>query len=211
MFSLKGRQDSFRLLLPQEFIVDEINDKYAKILQNQKSFFTKPVDFLNESIQKVQILGFSEATVQQQQTGRGNSLSGDTSRTPHNKFLHTSTDNTYRSEVNPLQLIDKTLNITFRHTLGYLNYFLMFENFWWLYSRDMQYKEMRNQFVIDILDGNGRAYSRIVLYDPIIHSMDMLDLDYTQPVAQSQTFTVVFKYSNIDYQFIEVNDDLIND
>ena len=35
MFSLKGRQDGFRLLLPQEFICDEINDKYAKILQNK--------------------------------------------------------------------------------------------------------------------------------------------------------------------------------
>ena len=208
MFSLKGRQDGFRLLLPQEFICDEINDKYAKILQNQKSFFTKPIDFLNETIQRVQVLGFSDGTVNQPQPGIGHPLI-DPNRVKQNKFLHTATDFTYRSEVNPLQLIDKTLNITFRHTLGFLNYFLLFENFWYLYSRDKQYKDISFTFNIDIINQNGQVYSKIVLYDPIIHGIDMLDLNYTKPVAESQTFTVIFKYSNIDYQFISTNDLLI--
>ena len=208
MFSLKGRQDGFRLLLPQEFICDEINDKYAKILQNQKSFFTKPIDFLNETIQSVQVLGFSDGTVNQPQPGIGHPLI-DPNRVKQNKFLHTATDFTYRSEVNPLQLIDKTLNITFRHTLGFLNYFLLFENFWYLYSRDKQYKDISFTFNIDIINQNGQVYSKIVLYDPIIHGIDMLDLNYTKPVADSQTFTVIFKYSNIDYQFISPHDLLI--
>ncbi len=208
MFSLKGRQDGFRLLLPQEFICDEINDKYAKILQNQKSFFTKPIDFLNETIQRVQVLGFSDGTVNQPQPGIGHPLI-DPNRVKQNKFLHTATDFTYRSEVNPLQLIDKTLNITFRHTLGFLNYFLLFENFWYLYSRDKQYKDISFTFNIDIINQNSQVYSKIVLYDAIIHGIDMLDLDYTKPVAESQTFTVIFKYSNIDYQFISTNDLLI--
>ena len=208
MFSLKGRQDGFRLLLPQEFICDEINDKYAKILQNQKSFFTKPIDFLNETIQSVQVLGFSDGTVNQPQPAIGHPLI-DPNRVKQNKFLHTATDFTYRSEVNPLQLIDKTLNITFRHTLGFLNYFLLFENFWYLYSRDKQYKDISFTFNIDIINQNGQVYSKIVLYDPIIHGIDMLDLNYTKPVADSQTFTVIFKYSNIDYQFISTNDLLI--
>lgn len=208
MFSLKGRQDGFRLLLPQEFICDEINDKYAKILQNQKSFFTKPIDFLNETIQSVQVLGFSDGTINQPQPGIGHPLI-DPNRVKQNKFLHTATDFTYRSEVNPLQLIDKTLNITFRHTLGFLNYFLIFENFWYLYSRDKQYEDISFTFNIDIINQNGQVYSKIVLYDPIIHGIDMLDLNYTKPVAESQTFTVIFKYSNIDYQFISTNDLLI--
>lgn len=208
MFSLKGRQDGFRLLLPQEFICDEINDKYAKILQNQKSFFTKPIDFLNETIQSVQVLGFSDGTINQPQPGIGHPLI-DPNRVKQNKFLHTATDFTYRSEVNPLQLIDKTLNITFRHTLGFLNYFLLFENFWYLYSRDKQYEDISFTFNIDIINQNGQVYSKIVLYDPIIHGIDMLDLNYTKPVAESQTFTVIFKYSNIDYQFISTNDLLI--
>ena len=41
--------------------------------------------------------------------------------------------------------------------------------------------------------------------------MDMLDLDMSQPIAQSQTFKIEFKYSNFDFEFIEItpeDDDL---
>jgi hypothetical protein len=40
--------------------------------------------------------------------------------------------------------------------------------------------------------------------DPVINSIEMLDLNYTQPVAQSQTFKVEFKYSNFDLEFINI-------
>ena len=42
-------------------------------------------------------------------------------------------------------------------------------------------------------------------FDPLIDGIDMLDLDFSQPVANSQTFRVIFKYSNIDFQFLEDN------
>ena len=31
----------------------------------------------------------------------------------------------------------------------------------------------------------------------------MLDLTYTEPIANSQTFNVSIKYSNFDFQFID--------
>lgn len=211
MFALKGRKDGFRFLLPADFICEEINEKYAKILQEQKSFYLKPIDFLNETIKGIQILGFSEGTMEQQQSGHGKPIRQQLNplidRTEENRFAHTASGMTYRSEKNPLALIDKTLNVTFRHTLGFLNYFMLFENFWYLYTRDI--KADKQVFTIDIIDAHGRAYSRIVLYDPIIHGIDMLNLDYSQPVAQSETFNVIFKYSNIDYQFLDVNDEEI--
>ena len=111
-------------------------------------------------------------------------------------------NNNYRSEKNPLDLIDKTLNVYFRHTLGFVNYFLLFENFFYQYSRDRSYKELCDSFTIDIFNNIGEVYSRIVVMDPVINSIEMLDLNYTQPVAQSQTFKVEFKYSNLDYQFL---------
>lgn len=213
MFALKGRKDGFRFLFPQDFICDEINEKYGKILQEQKSFFMKPVDFINETIKGIQILGFSEATTEQQQPGIGNVIRVPSNpmidRTKQNAFAHTAAGHTYRSEKNPLALIDKTFNVTFRHTLGFLNYFMLFENFWYLYSRDTKSENTKNIFTIDIIDSHGRAYSRIVLYDPVINGIDMLTLDYSQPIAQSETFQVVFKYSNIDYQFLDVNDEQI--
>lgn len=207
MFGLKGRQDAFRLLLPKEFLMPEIEEKYSEILRSKNSFYDTPIDFLNETIQKVQVLGFNDATVPQQQSSRGNKPVLDPKRQNQNEFMFPSNDYNYRSEVSPIALIDKTLNITFRHTLGYLNYFLLFENFFYQYTRDRNYKELDYRFSVDIYNEKGSIYSRILIDSPFVHSMDMLDFDFTQPIAQSQTFQVAFKYSNFDFQFINVVDE----
>lgn len=180
----------------------EIVEKYTKILQKAHSFYTEPIDFLNETIQGVDVLGFTQATVQQQQTGTGYYASSPAT-VEANKFLHTSTDFTYRSEVNPLQLLDKTLRLKFRHTLGYINYFMLFENFFYQYRRDTKYSELPEYIPIYLLDENMTEYAKIMLYQPIIDGMDMLSFDFTSPVAQSETFNIEMKYSNIDFDFIE--------
>ena len=122
---LKGRRDGYRLLLPEELIPKEINDKYANILQRRHSFIYKPIDLINESIQKIQVLGFSNGVLEQQQTQRGEPIITP-SRIKENDFLHSNAPIPYRSAGGPLSLFDKTLNIDFRHQAGYLNYFLLY-------------------------------------------------------------------------------------
>lgn len=202
MFALRSVQDGFRLLLPDDFIVDDINEKYTEILTKKHSFITKPIDFLNETIQGVQVLGVTAGTVVQQQPGYGNWAQAQ-NRISANRFLHTASEHVYRSEVNPLNLIDKTINITFRHTLGFVNYFLLYENFFEQYCRDFTYAEMPEAFYLDVINKTGSIYARVSLMQPIMDSIDMLDLNYTQPIAQSQTFVATFKYSNIEFEFIE--------
>lgn len=204
MLSLKGRQDKFQVVLPKEIIPEKVNNKYEKILIAQKSFIYKPIDLLNESIQKIEILGINDATVSQEQPSTGEPML-DNSRINQNKFPHSSTNVFYRAATNPLSLIDKTFNITFRHTLGFISYFILFESFLYTYSRDMKYKNIAKQIHINLTDEKGAIFSQIVLDHPLIDGIDMLSLDYSQPIAQSQTFNVNFKYSNFDYKFIEQN------
>lgn len=202
MLSLKGRQDNWRLLFDKDFIPDEITEKYTKVLNMRKSFITQPVDFINETIQKVQVLGFSGATFAQQQTTR-NTPTRNADRIAENNFQGSYDDVQYRAVTSPVSIIDKTLNVQFRMSQGYLNYFILFESFFYKYCRDTSNEQLDTHFNIDIYNEFGEIYARIVLYKPVIDAMDMLDLDFTQPVAQSQTFQVTFKYSNIDFQFIE--------
>ena len=205
MLSLKSRQDMYRLILPDELIPEEINEKYTKILTDKRSFIYKPIDLLNETIQKIQVLGFNNGTVAQQQvmTGRSVLHPNDPAYEPQNEFQHPHSDQNYRTAANPVALVDKTFNIDFRHTLGYLNYFILFESFFYQNMRDMNYKNLPKQMNVDIYNEGGEIYSRIVLFDPLIDGIDMLDLDFSQPIANSQTFRVIFKYSNIDFQFLE--------
>ena len=210
MFGLKGRQDGFRLLLPKEFLVPEVEEKYAGILKEKLGYFDSPIDFLNETIQKVNVLGFQDGTMTQDQTVKGAEPTMKQNRIKQNQFQYAGSQFNYRSGVPPIQLTDKTFNITFRHTLGYLNYFMLFENFWYQFSRDMNYEDLPQRFTIDLFNELGSIYSRVSLFYPMINSMDMLEFDYTQPVAQSQTFNIEFKYSNFDFEFISI-DELSNE
>lgn len=206
MFSLPGKRDGFRLLLPDEFIPDEIQEKYTKILTDAHSFITKPIEFLNETIQKVEVLGFDNAAIPQQQNSHGYPIRIP-GRTDENWFQGGAADVNYRNVASPLALLDHTLNVDFRHTLGYVNYFLLLESFYYQYARDTENlsKNMVDYFNIDLLNENGCVYSRIVLDDPVMNGMDMLAFDYSQPLASSATFRCVFKYSNFDYQFIDTD------
>ena len=210
MFGLKGRQDGFRLLLPKEFLVPEVEEKYAGILKDKIGYFDSPIDFLNETIQKVNVLGFQDGTMTQDQPVKGAEPTMKPNRIKQNQFQYAGSQFNYRSGVPPIQLTDKTFNITFRHTLGYLNYFMLFENFWYQFSRDMNYEDLPQRFTIDLFNEIGSIYSRVSLFYPMINSMDMLEFDYTQPVAQSQTFNIEFKYSNFDFEFISI-DELTNE
>lgn len=210
MFGLKGRQDGFRLLLPKEFLVPEVEAKYAGILKEKLGYFDSPIDFLNETIQKVNVLGFQDGTMTQDQPVKGAEPTMKQNRIKQNQFQYAGSQFNYRSGVPPIQLTDKTFNITFRHTLGYLNYFMLFENFWYQFSRDMNYEDLPQRFTIDLFNELGSIYSRVSLFYPMINSMDMLEFDYTQPVAQSQTFNIEFKYSNFDFEFISI-DELTNE
>lgn len=205
MLSLKGRQDGFRLIFPKEFLVQEVEEKYSEILKSKHGYFLNPIDYINETIQKVNVLGFQNGTVQQQQTTRGSEPTLDPKRVEQNKFLYAGSEFNYRAGVSPISLTDRTFNVTFRHTLGYLNYFILFENFWYQFSRDMKYDDLPQRFNVDLYNEIGEIYSRIVLYYPMINSMDMLEFDYTQPIAQSQTFNIEFKYSDFDFEFIDID------
>jgi hypothetical protein len=206
MLGLKGRQDKFRLQFPKDFLLPEIEEKYTKVLTEKHSFIVSPIEFLNESIQGVQILGFTGASMQQQQSNIG-AASTANQNTRKLTMMHTFNDQTYRSEKNPVALIDKTINIIFRHSLGFINYFMLFENFFTQYARGTSYDDLIKQISIDIMNEQGEIYARVFLTGPIIDAMDMLDLSYTQPIAQSQTFQVTFKYSNIEFQFISEDEE----
>ena len=171
--------------------------------RNVKGKVINPIDFINESIQKVEVLGFQNGTFQQMQPRTGTPTI-DPTRIKQNAFAYPATEETYRSEVSPIALTDKTFNIEFRHELGYLNYFMIFENFWYMYSRDMKYSDLMHHIYVDIFNEIGEVYCKIDLIDPMINGMDMLSFDFTQPIASSQTFRVEFKYSNFNFDFIGI-------
>ena len=200
MHTLQSKRDGFRLLLPDDFLVEEIKEKYSIILQKNKHFVYRPIDFLNETIQKVEVFGFNNAAVEQSQQTSGYPIRNP-NRIEANMFPIGGSSFQYRNTISPIALTDRTLNIEFRHTLGYINYMMILENFMYLYTRDTRSDKLFQHIYIDIINQIGEIYATIRIDDPIINAMDMLSFDYSQPVAQSGTFKIEIKYSNFDYEF----------
>lgn len=194
MFTLKSRKDGFRLLLPNGFLPKEIEEKYSKVLMDSHSFIVKPLDFINETIQGVAAFGFNDMTMQQEQLRY---YQGSDSNMP----LGNANFN-YRAFTNPEALLDRTLTVTFRHTLGYLNYFILMETAFKQYHRDTTYDQLPDAFYLEMTNEYGAVYARVKLSNPMIDGIDMISLNYTAPVAESDTFNVIFKYTDYEYEFI---------
>ena len=212
--SLKARKDGVRFLLPKEFLLPEITEKYTRVLKARKGFFTQPIEYLNESIQQVQAFGFNGATEEQAQTVTGSMPDRqanmyDRSKTEAAAYPYPATSYMYRAQVSPLSLLDRTFSVYFRHMLGYLNYFMLFENFFLMYTRDTKYDEIDMNFNLDILNEHGSVYSRVVLQSPLMNAMEMVDFNFKQPTAQPGQFKVDFKYSNFNFQFMDMDGNIL--
>ena len=205
MLALKSRFDGYKLTLPKEFIPNKIEEKYANILSKKRGFINSPIEFLNETIQAVNVLGFDGAAVMQQQSFRGEP-DHKSNRIRQNAFLSPSTDHAYRSPNTILGLMDKTMQIKFKHTLGFLNYFMLFESFMYLFSRDTKSNELPKYIELELFDETGSRYSIVRFYDPIIDAMDMISFDNSKPTANSDFFNITLKYNNFEY--IPLNEDI---
>ena len=197
--SLSPRYDLFKFELPKDFIPPEVNEKYQKILSANAGVLTTPIDYLNESIQGINIPGIENLTTDQQQH------SFNDIKTARGKInVEPSRQNTYKSVSNPLDNIDKTITITFRFNQGFYNYFLLYESIFWKVCKPLDYKNEEILF-IELLDETGKIIARIKFYDCHVDGIDGLEFNYSKLERDTGTFDLTLKFNNIDFAFIDEN------
>lgn len=186
---LSPRSDLFRIMLPKELIPKEIYEKWYNIINSvDKNFFRNPEDIINESIQSVELTGISEGGIEQEQPAR-NSLTGRV------EPIHKTT---YRATTNPLDQMSNELTITFRHTQGFYNYFLLFESWFWHHAKTTT-SDFTPFLILEILGEDGRVMSHVKLVSPVFVSIDTLSLSFNKAERSQETFSCTFKYSDIDF------------
>ena len=67
MLSLSPRMDLFRFKFPKDFLPEELNEKYKRIISKNKAVIYEPIEYLNESIQGITFPGISDLLVEQTQ------------------------------------------------------------------------------------------------------------------------------------------------
>ena len=197
MLSLSPRTDLFMFHFPSDILPPEVKDKYREILNREAGVITDPIDYLNESIMGVSLPGVGSVHIEQSQVS-------------HNgNFTEPAHANHYIGTSNPLELIDKEFKVAMRLNQGLYNYFMMYETIFHRISKTSKYTDS-GLFTIYILNESGVAISKIELFECSLDAIEGLEFDYTKISRDVLTFELVFKFNNINFDFIDVQQDTIS-
>jgi hypothetical protein len=205
MLSLSPRYDLFRFALPDDFLPTEVKEKYAVFFKNQQAVITSPIDYLNESIQGVDFPGVSDVIVQQGQRGT-NSIDRKLGKIN----VEPKTDVVYKTPANPLDKIEHSFKITFRMNQGLYNYFMLYETLFYQICKPLN-KPINDVFCIEILNEVGQVASKVYFKNVLMDGIEGLQFNFNKIERDAGTFDVTFKFTNIDFEFVDVTEEVIEE
>ena len=172
---LNSRNNLYNFKLPRNFIPKEVADQYKKYLNRiPGSIITEPIDYVNYSIQGINLPGASFDPVTQ---------------APNDGTI------VYHRGAMPLQnLIEREFTITMQLLDGFINYFIMMDTMLYYYAKETR-PEYTDDLKLQIMDAEGIHVISAVFHQPIMNSISELDLNMSQNVAEFNTFTCNFKYN----------------
>lgn len=197
MLSLSPRYDLFRFSLPKDFLPEEIESKYSKVVRSNQSVITTPIDYLNESIQGVSFPGIADVIVTQGQQG-----SNDISRKNRKINFEPKMNMIYQTPENVLDKIDRSFKVTFRMNQGFYNYFMVYETLFHQVCKPLD-RGHQPVYYIELLNEAGEITARILFKNVLIDGIDGLEFNFNKIERDSGTFDVNFKFANIDFEFVD--------
>ena len=206
MLSLSPRADLFVFNFPKDFLPKEIEEKYYRIINKDKSVIRNPIDYLNESIQGIDFPGFTDILVEQKQY----SVSHPENKTQQKGIpvkrisIEPERTNVSYNPKNILSQLAAEFSVTFRKNQGLYNYFMIYETIF--HKALKEYAGVTKQdevFEIFILSETGKIIGRIKLFQPRIEGIEGLTFSYNKLERQSETFDVKFQFNNIDFDIVD--------
>lgn len=207
MLSLSPRYDQWRFLIPDGFIPPEVLKKWEPIIKEEPGVFPDSLAYLNESITGISLPGINETIITQPQHST-NRFSAPVHQSGLGKInVEPKQDNTYIGTRNPLDLIDRTLNVSFRINQGLYNYYMMYESLFLYICKPHQFKPY-DRFEISLLAEDGRIISKIILDQVIMTGLGGIEFSYEKNGRNSESFTVAFRWNNIDFDIVPSSDSI---
>jgi hypothetical protein len=170
---LNVRNNSFVLLLPENFFADEVKEKYKAYYKSLILPYDTIEDFMASTVQQIE---FPSWTMQ---------LADQT------RLLGKKQE--YKSSKPIADLFTREISLTMKLTDAYLNYFMFLEN-----SLNFLDFDNRNQTLgpirLLLLNNEGYAVSSLIFNRPILKSQTGIKLSYSSVTPEFNTFEVKFQY-----------------
>ena len=175
---LNSRNNSYDFRFPRKFIPDEVVEKYKKYLNKVPGgLLAEPIDFVNYSIQGVNIPGISFDPVTQADND--------------------GTTRYHRGAVPIQNTIQREFTVTFQLLDGFINYWIMMDTLLYYYARTTK-EPYIEPFTLRILDAEGASVAYMQFEKIIMNSINELNLTMSENVADFATFEVNFFYNKLN-------------
>ena len=180
---LNSRLNLFQFGFTRKFIPKEISDKYKPYLNRLPgNLIEEPLDFINYTIQGLNLPGVGFDPVQQAQY-------------PGRQIL-------FRTSLPTMELFQKEMTISFQLVDGYINYWILLETllYYYNFSTEEPYIDDQN---INILDAEGNLLVTVSIQKPIIKNISDLSVNFATNVAEFKTFDLTLVYNQLDIRLFE--------
>lgn len=175
---LDARNNLFEFSFPRNFIPKEISDKYKPYLNRMPgSIIEEPIDFINYSIQSVNLPGMGFEPVSQAQYPGRNVVWRDTKPTQ--------------------ELFQKEMTVNFQLLDGYINYWIMLEvlNYYYRFDNGQKFIDNLN---LRMLDSEGNMLVTARLKRPLLKNLGELSMSFASNVAEFSTFALTIAYNELE-------------
>lgn len=175
---LNSRNNLFNFRFPRTFIPTEVAEKYKKYLNRMPgNIITEPIDFINYSIQGIQMPGITFDPIQQ---------------APNDGTI------TYHRGSIPIQnTIERQFTVEMQLLDGYINYWIMQDTLLYYYSKSKK-EPFINDLKLQILDAEGIHIMSAIFEKPILNSISDLELNMSSNIADFNTFSLNFFYNKFN-------------
>lgn len=170
---LNSKNNNFIASFPKNFLYEKVRKRYTPLLKRLPLPYDGITDYLNASIQQFTFPGVSVETVEQ-------TLSEDKVQWKDGYRLGKS--------------FDKNFTVTFKNYEGYLNYWMMFDQFQEFLKYDNAKQYLPN-ITLSFLDQNGFELIVIEFKQVLMKGISELELNFASNAPEFQSFSCDFAYN----------------
>lgn len=175
---LNSKYSNFLFTFPIDFFPKEIKEKYKIVFNRNNVIFTNLENYVNYTIQSVSWPAITLETVQQE---------------------FQNVIKTYKGGREAERYIDRSIEVTFKTTDSYLNYFIMQDTLFHYWKLGETNKMFLPDLTLQVLDHYGYRIVTLLLRDTVFSGLSALELSYSSNIPEFRTFTASFNFKIIDY------------
>lgn len=186
-FNLSTLNNQFHFNLPLDFVPEELEARYMKILKNWRKPYSTVLDYINAEIQDISYPAITFPTVTQ--------------------IMKRGKETQWKGDQNVYDLMDKKGTITFRSVDSNFNYMIIRDCLVHHYLNTGRTYD--SNLVMTMVDENRKALFFFQFRSLIFTYQDGNKFAYNEGSITNKTFTIDFTFNYFDQEFVADKIDVI--